>query len=143
MRRTRRWSKNINKFLVTRVKMSSTSAPYYQIDELKENLDEEDLTPNEDRLQNWGMWIDNKINDKLRYIFPATDFTPNLIEQNFLDNGLTSTDYKSLLTLATAGVEAKFWKETNGDVQGLDKWFEELDRWIQDLIQIPATTETG
>lgn len=123
--------------------MSTETAPYYQIDEVKENLEEEDQTPNEDRLQNWGIWVDNKINDKIRYIFPTIAFNPNLVEQDFIDADFTASDFKSLQTLATAGVEAKFWKETNDNDKALEGWKEELEQWVKDLTQVPATTLVG
>lgn len=120
--------------------MSTENPPYYQIDEAKENLEEEDKTPNEDRLQNWGIWVDNKINDKIRYIFPDTAFIKNLKEQDFIDADFTAQDFRSLQLLATAGLEAKFWKETNDNEKTLESWKMELEQWVKDLTQVPATT---
>ena len=120
--------------------MSTENPPYYQIDEVKENLEEEDRAPNEDRLQNWGLWVDNKINDKIRYIFPDTAFVKNLKESDFTDAGFTKQDFRSMQLLATAGVEAKFWKETNDNDKALESWKEELEQWVKDLTQVPATT---
>lgn len=119
--------------------MSATNIPYYNLEEVKENIGEESETPNEDRLRSWGDWVDSKINDKLRYLFEG--YTFNLSAADFVSNGFTAADFDSLQDLANAGLEAKFWKETNGQHEELDRWLnKELPQWIRDLTQVPAKT---
>lgn len=117
--------------------------PYYQMDEVKENLDESDQTPNENRLQNWGNQIDRWLDGQLKWLFDNNLTKFPLDEQDWIDNGFTVNEMKQLQNLSTDGLEQKFWKETNGQEQGYKDWEKKAKNWINQLIQIPATTEVA
>ena len=113
---------------------------YYQMDEVKENLDETDQTPNEPRLQNWGNQIDRYLDGRLKWLFDNDLTTFPLDEADWISIGFTSNEMNQLKMLATAGLEQKFWKETNGDPEGYQTWEKQVTQWIKTLIQIPATS---
>lgn len=116
---------------------------YYQLDEVKENLDEEDQTPNENRLQNWGNQIDRYLDSQLKWLFENKLTVFPLDEQDWIDIKFTSNEMNQLKNLATEGTELKFWKETNGQIQDYKDWEKKVAKWINQLIQIPATTEVA
>lgn len=113
---------------------------YYQMDEVKENLDETDQTPNEPRLQNWGNQIDRYLDSRLKWLFDNNLTTFPLDEADWISIGFTSNEMNQLQSLATAGLEQKFWKETNGDPEGYKTWEKQVTQWLKTLIQIPATS---
>lgn len=123
--------------------MSATVETYYQMEELKENLDEEDVTANENQLQNWGNQIDRYLDQELMWLFNNDLTVFPLSSTVWINNGFTDNEMTKLQELATAGLEAKFWKETNGQEQGFKDWKEDVKRWISKLTEIPATTESG
>jgi Tfp pilus assembly protein PilW len=121
----------------------STVETYYQMEEIKENLEEEDETPNEAKLQNWGMQVDRYLDQKLMWLFDNDLTVFPLTSSTWVNNGFTSNEMTKLQELATAGLEAKFWEKTNADYEGWKNWKAEVDEWIKTLTQIPATTENG
>lgn len=123
--------------------MSTPVDTYYQMDEVKENLDELEETPNENRLQNWGNQIDRYLDGKLKWLFENKLTVFPLVAQDWIDIGFTAEEMKQLQNLATNGLEQKFWKETNGQEQGFKDWKKEVNEWINSLIQIPATTDVA
>lgn len=121
--------------------MSAEVDTYYQMDEVKENLDETDETPNENRLQNWGFQIDRYLDGKLKWLFnnDLTVFPLTVVSWEAIDFGKPEMD--QLQDFATTGLEQKFWKETGGDAQGYNDWKKEVNEWIKIITQIPATSE--
>ena len=116
---------------------------YYQMDEVKENLDEDGETPNENRLQNWGNQIDRWLDGELKWLFDNDLTKFPLDQQDWIDNGFTANEFKQLQNLATEGLELKFWKETNAQDQPFKEWEKKVKLWIKNLIQIPATSEVA
>lgn len=116
---------------------------YYQLDEVKENLDELEETPNENRLQNWGNQIDRYLNGKLKWLFENDLTVFPLDVADWEKIGFGEPEMDQLRSLATDGLEQKFWKETNGQEQGFNDWKKEVTEWINTLIQIPATTDVS
>lgn len=125
------------------VEEDDTIDTYYQIDEVKENLDETDETPNENRLQNWGNQIDRYLDSKLKWLFnnDLTVFPLTVADWEAIDFGKSEMD--QLQDLSTKGLEQKFWKETNGDAQGYSDWEKEVKVWIKEITAIPATSEVS
>jgi len=123
--------------------MSVQAEPYYQMDEVKENIDEEDNTPNENRLQNWGNQIDRDLDGQLMWFFDNDLTVFPLTEQAWIDAGFPAQKMKELQQLSTDGLEQKFWKETNGQIDGWKDWQTRKNRWIKNIVAIPATTEVA
>lgn len=120
--------------------LNVSGGPYYDLVDLKQNIEEDGTTVNDKKLANWGKWVDRKIDDKIRYLFEDRSFP--LTSADFTALDFTINDFLSMRRLATAGLEAKFWFETNGQKDNIDKWEkEELPQWVEDLTQVPATTE--
>jgi len=121
--------------------MSTAVEPYFQMDEVKENLDEEDQTPNEDRIQNWGNQVDRYMDNLLLPVFEQDFSKFPLTEQAWIDNDFNKNEMTKLKLLATEGTEAYFWAETNGQDKKKADWQVKATEWRDLLIQIPATTE--
>jgi hypothetical protein len=123
--------------------MSTQQDPYYQMDEVKANLDELEETPNEARLQNWGNQIDSWLDQQMMWLFENNLTVFPLSEQNWIDIGFTKHEHDKLKQFATEGLEQKFWKETNGNEQPYKDWEQKVKAWISDLIMIPATSQVA
>lgn len=120
--------------------LPSETDTYYQMDEVKANLDELGETPNEERLQNWGNQIDTWLDQQLMWLFENKLTVFPLVAQDWIDIGFTTHEMDKLRQFATEGLEQKFWKETNGQNEAYYKWEKKVIAWINDIIQIPATT---
>jgi len=116
---------------------------YYQMDEVKADLDELEETPNEARLQNWGNQIDTWLDQQLMWLFENKLTVFPLVAQDWVDIGFTIHEMDKLRQFATEGLEQKFWKETNGQEEGYKAWEIKVKNWINQIIEIPAQSEVA
>jgi len=116
-----------------------TAEPYFEMDVVKENIDESGLTTNETKLQNWGDEADREIDTALFYLFAPASFP--LTEAIMITEGFTSTDFDKIKQLANERLEAKFWLKTNADDTMMKQSNINLEAFVDRLTQIPATVE--
>ena len=113
------------------------SEPYYDIDVIKENIEETGTTLNEAKLQNWGDESDREIDTELIYIFPTFPLTEALVQAE----GLDAIVFKNIKQLSNERTEAKFWFKTNSDKSLLDQSDKNIEKFRLRLTEVPATTE--
>ena len=113
--------------------------PYFEMDQVKENLDEQGLTAEENKIQNWGDESDREIDTKLWYIFDASDFP--LTAAKMAADGFVDNDFDKLKKLSNERTVAKYWFYTNSDKTLLETSDEHIEAFIKKLTDIPATVE--
>ena len=72
--------------------------PYFDMDVVKENIEESGLTSNEAKLQNWGDESDREIDTALFYLFAPASFP--LSEALMITEGFTANDFKKIKQLS-------------------------------------------
>ncbi len=118
--------------------LDPNSEPYFEIDVIKENIEETGNSTNESKLENWGNESDREIDTELFYLFAPEDFP--LSEAKMIAAGFTALDFDKIRKLSNERTEAKFWFKTNGDKTMLETSDEHLKTFVEKLTQIPATT---
>lgn len=113
---------------------------YFQMDEVKENIQESDETPNEARLQNWGDASDREIDQALRYLL-GPEFVFPMDEAKMIAAGFTSEDFNTIKKISNALTEGRFWLNTNSEKAVLEDARTQLESFVEHLTEIPATTE--
>ena len=111
--------------------------PYFEMDVIKENLEQAGVPINESKIQNWGDESDREIDQEFIYLFNTFPMT----EQSLVNEGFKTNDFKKIKQLSNARTEAKYWFKTNSDRTLLDESDKQLEKFKKDLTQIPATTE--
>ena len=112
---------------------------YYELDFVKECLDEQGIVVEENRIQNWGDEADREIDTLLWYLFDAADFP--LTEAKMIAAGFTANDFQKLQKLSNQCTIAKYWFYTNGETALKDAADHSMEEFRDKLTQIPATTE--
>ncbi len=110
---------------------------YFDIEVVKENIDEVGNNTNLSKLQNWGDESDREIDTKLFYLFTTFPLT----EAGVIVDGFTTTDFNKIKQLSNERLEAKFWSKTNSDNTLLTESDKHIQEFLDKLTQIPATTE--
>lgn len=113
--------------------------PYFELGQVKENLDEQGLATEENKIQNFGDESDREIDTELWYLFDASDFP--LTATKMVAAGFTDNDFDKIKKLSNERTSAKYWNFTNSDDTLLKKSDEHIKTFIEKLIQIPATVE--
>ncbi len=111
--------------------------PYFDLDVVKENIEESGNTTNEAKLQNWGDECDREIDTKLFYLFTTFPLT----EAGVIADEFDATDFYKVKQLSNERLEAKFWSKTNSDQTLLAESDKHIEEFREKLTQIPATTE--
>ena len=101
---------------------------------IKMILDEDGITTNEDKINEYNLVSLNKVNSEMKYLFLDTEFP--------LTRGtLGDTDFETLTGIINQLTRGKFWIENNDSSTIYDKSVEELTEFRKRLSeQPPATT---
>lgn len=118
--------------------MSSVS-PLYELDNIKQVLDEVGIEANEDKITEFARRAQGEVNVLLTYIFEDTDFP--LQESDFTAAGFTADQFKALRKIINAICIGHFWVDTNDTTKSLEEARKELTEFREMLFhQPPATT---
>ena len=119
--------------------MSAPASPLYEIDKIKQVLDEENITANQSKIVEFGEKAQSDCNNELFYVFDTADFP--LTETKFTAAGLPSETFNSLRKIANDLTIGYFWQDTNADNTVLDAAQKRLVDYRERLFhQPPATT---
>ena len=113
------------------------TAPYFDMEVVKENIGEVGIATNETRIQNWGDESDRYLDTELFYLFTTFPLTEAIV----IADGFDATDYNKIKQLSNERTEAKFWQKTNSDDTLLKASDESIKMFVKKLTQIPATVE--
>lgn len=117
--------------------LETDAVQYFDIDVVKENIEEVGVVTNESKIQNWGDESDRDIDRVLFYLF--TDFP--LDEAKVIANGFDAIVWQQIKALSNERTEAKFWSKTNSDNTLLKESDAHIKEFVEKLTQIPATVE--
>jgi len=119
--------------------MSAPPSPMYEIDRIKQVLDEEGITTNQSKITEFGDQAVGDFNREMMYVFADTDFP--LSQQTFIDADFPAEMFVSAKKIINRIVVGYFWQDTNSDNTVLDKALEELEKFRERLFhQPPART---
>lgn len=113
------------------------SEPYFEIEVVKENINEVGNTTMESQLQNWGDESDREIDTRLMYLFTTFPLTEALV----IADGWTANIWHQIRQLANERLEAKVWQKTNSDDTLLKQSDKNIAVFVKSLTQIPSETQ--
>jgi len=117
----------------------SAVPPIYELDKIKQVLDEENITANQSKITEFAEKAIADINDELFYVFDTVDFP--LTEAKFTDADFPAEAFKALRKIANDLTIGYFWQDTNADNTVLDAAVKRLENYREKLFhQPPATT---
>ena len=113
--------------------------PYFEMDVVKENLEEQGLAAEENKIQNYGDESDREIDTELWYVFDKADFPLTAAKMAAAD--FTDNDFDKIKKLSNERTVAKYWFYTNSDDSLLKTSDEHVKTFVERLTTIPATVE--